>query len=304
MTKSTSKSTTKSKPKTQKAKKVTPTKKEKTASKVVFPDPPKNKRNAYTFFFREKRGEVNDANPNDKFGEITSKVANLWNNLADSEKRSYVKKAAKDVKRYEKERAKWDKEVRELGSEPNDVLRERREAKKRRRNRVKPPRGPRNPYVLFSIDKRKDLKGEGLAFDKMTKRLGLEWGKVSAKDKKKYTKKAVKDKERYAEEMKKFREEHPEQDESKKGKRRRKKEGEPKNPRNSYIFFSNDERAKVRAENPDMAPKLVMTELGARWKKLEKDDKSKYIELAENDRKRYAKEMTKWNASQATATTA
>lgn len=291
---------TKSKPKTQKAKKDTTP--QKSDTKVVYPTPPKNKRNAYTFFFSEKRGDVKNNNPDDKFGEITSKVAKMWNDLPDSQKRPYEKKAAKDVKRYQKERAKWDKQVTDLGGEPVDVLRELREAKKRKRNRVKPPTGARNHYVMFCMDKRKELSKEKLGFNEMTKRLGEEWKKVSDKDKKKYTKKAAKDKERFDKEMEKFREEHPEQEEAKKGKRRRKKKGEPKNPRNAYIFFSNDERSKVKAENPDMAPKLVMTELGKRWNDLPKDDRSKYEELAENDRARYEKEKTAWEATQTAQT--
>jgi hypothetical protein len=265
---------------------------------VEFPDPPKNKRNAYTFFFREKREGVRNDNPDAEFGEITSKVAEMWNNLQDAEKKTYEKQASDDAKRYDKERAKWDKRVRDLGSEPEDVLRNRRDAKKRRKNRVKKPKGARNPYVLFSMDKRKDLEGENLEFNEMTRRLGDEWSKANAKTKAKYEKAAAKDKERYEKEMEKFREEHPEQDESKKTRRRRKKDGEPKGPRNAYIFFSNDERDKVRADNKEMTPKEVMTELGKRWNNLGDKDKSKYEELAANDKKRHEKEMKKWNASQ------
>lgn len=284
-------------PKTQKAKKATKRSRE-PEKKVDYPEKPKNKRNAYTFFFKEKRDGVSKANPKSEFGEITSKVAELWNNLQDSEKKVYQKMAAKDVKRYEKERAKWDKQVRDLGGEPADVIREIKEAKKRRKNRVKAPKGPRNPYVLFSIDKRKDLKDEGLEFNEMTKRLGEEWKKVSAKDRKKYEKRAAKDKLRYEEEMKAHREKYPDLEDNKKTKRRRKKEGEPKNPRNPYIFFSNAERSNVKAENPDMAPKDIMVELGKMWREATDKSKSKYRELAANDKTRYEKEMKKWNAAQ------
>jgi len=288
------KSTKQSQPKTQEAKKST----KRTADgdkKVTYPDAPKNKRNAYTFFFSEKRDGVKNENGDLKFGEITAKVAEMWNNLPDAEKKNYEKEAAKDAKRYEKEREKWDKDIRALGAEPDEVLRSRRDAKKRRRNRVKKPKGARNPYVFFSISKREELKAENLEFNEMTKRLGEEWAKVSEKDRKKYEKMAETDRERYEKEMETFRQEHPDQDSSKKSKRR-KKAGEPKGSRNAYIFFSNEERDKVRADNPDMAPKDVMTELGKRWNDLA--DKAKYVEMAENDKKRHEKEMKKWTASQ------
>lgn len=283
-------------PKTQEAKKST----KRTADgdkKMNFPEPPKNKRNAYTFFFSEKRDSVKSENADLKFGEITAKVADMWNALPEAEKKRYEKEAAKDAKRYEKEREKWDKDVRDMGAEPEEVLRGRRDAKKRRRNRVKKPKGARNAYVFFSIDKREELKGEGLEFNDMTKRLGDEWKKVSDKDKKKYEKMSEDDRERYEKEMETFRQEHPEQDDSKKSKRR-KKAGEPKGPRNAYIFFSNEERDKVRADNPDMTPKQVMTELGKRWVELADKSKSKYNEMAENDKKRHEKEKKKWTASQ------
>ena len=287
-------------PKTQKAKKVKGTKRNRNETTVVFPAPPKNTRNAYTFFFKEQRKGVNDENPGAAFGEITAKVADMWNNLQDAQKESYEKEAAKDAKRYETERSDWDKKVRELGSEPEDVIRNLREAKKRRKNRVKKPKGARNPYVLFSMDKREELKDEGLEFDDMTRRLGQEWKKVSAKDRKKYEKAAAKDKVRHEEEMKKFREEHPEQDSSKKAKRV-KKPGEPKGARNAYIFYNEDERSKVKADHPDMAPTDVMRELGKRWNTLDSKGKSKYEELAANDKKRHDKEMKKWTASQTSA---
>lgn len=282
---------------TQKAKKGTKRERASTEN-IEFPEPPKNKRNAYTFFFREKREGVSAANADSEFGEITKKVAEMWNALQDSEKKKYEKEAAKDAKRYDTERVEWDEKVRQLGGEPDDVIRSIRDAKKQRKNRVKPPKGARNPYVLFSMDKRKELASENLAFEEMTKRLGQEWEKVSAKEKKKYEKAAEEDKARYESEMDKFREEHPDQEEAKKARRKRKKEGEPKGPRNAYIFFGQDERKKITAENDKLAPKEVVTELGKRWSALDDKEKSKYNELAENDKKRYEKEMKKWTASQ------
>jgi hypothetical protein len=263
---------------------------------VTYPDPPKNKRAAYTFFFQEQRPAV--AAEIEEFGDITREVSKRWNALSDSDKEPYEKLAGKDAKRFKTERSAWETEVRKLGGIPDQVIRDRREAKKRKRNRVKKPKGARNPYVFFSIEKRKELADEDLDFNQMAGRISKEWKKVSEKGKRKYEKLAEKDRARYEKDMEKFREEHPDQEDAKKTKRKRKKEGEPKNPRNSYIFFSNEERSKVKADNPDMAPKDVMKELGKRWNDLSDKQKGKYDELATKDRKRYEKEMKTWRKSQ------
>lgn len=278
-------------PKTTGAKRKRTTKAEAVAhdSSVTYPDPPKNKRTAYTFFFTEQRPAV--AAETEEFGDIARELSKRWNALSDSDKQPYTKLAEKDAKRYQKERSAWEDEVRELGGNPAQVIRDRREAKKAKKNKIKKPTKPRNPYVFFSMDQHKLLAKEDLDFNQRAGRISKEWKKVSASDRRKYEKKAAKDRERYEEEMEKFFEEHPETKEAQKAKRKRKKEGEPTGPRNAYIYFSNEERAKVKADNPDIVSKDVMKELGKRWNELSDKQKSKYEELAEKDRKRYEKEL-------------
>ena len=224
-------------------------------------------------------------------------MAKKWNDLSDAKKKPYEKMAQKDAKSYVKKRLTWEAEVKKLGGIPEDVIRERREAKKRSRNKIKKPKGPRNAYVLYSMAKRKELVEEGLSFQEMTTRIASEWKKIKAKEQAKFKEEAKRDKERFDKEMEAHRLEHPEQ-ELKKNRKRRKQKGEPKSIRNAYIFFSVEERTSVKAEKPDMEPKEIMSELGKRWNKLSEKGRAKYAEMAANDKERYVKEMKEWRTKQ------
>lgn len=51
----------------------------------------------------------------------------------------------------------------------------------------------------------------------------------------------------------------------------------PKRPSTAFIFFSNDERPKVKAANPDIAFGDVAKEISVRWKQV--DDKTKVCHI-------------------------
>jgi hypothetical protein len=67
----------------------------------------------------------------------------------------------------------------------------------------------------------------------------------------------------------------------------------PKKNKSSYMFFCEEERKVVKEELPDLSNKDVLTELGARWKKLKEsnsDNMKHYEELAVKDKERYLSE--------------
>jgi hypothetical protein len=65
----------------------------------------------------------------------------------------------------------------------------------------------------------------------------------------------------------------------------------PKRPASSYMFYSNAERSRVRAENPKMKLTEISKILGAGWKQLDEKGRKPYVKLAEKDKKRYETEM-------------
>ena len=64
----------------------------------------------------------------------------------------------------------------------------------------------------------------------------------------------------------------------------------PKRALSGFFWFSNDERGKVKAANPDFGVGDIAKELGRRWAEASEEVKAKFEALAANDRVRYDKE--------------
>ncbi|KIK94178.1 hypothetical protein PAXRUDRAFT_828263 [Paxillus rubicundulus Ve08.2h10] len=72
--------------------------------------------------------------------------------------------------------------------------------------------------------------------------------------------------------------------------------GGPKRALSAYMFFSQDWRERIKAENPDAGFGEVGKLLGAKWKELDEDEKKPYVEMAAKDKTRAEEEkasMTK-----------
>ncbi|KAK2460367.1 hypothetical protein APHAL10511_007532 [Amanita phalloides] len=64
----------------------------------------------------------------------------------------------------------------------------------------------------------------------------------------------------------------------------------PKRPLSAYMFFSQDWRERIKAENPDAGFGEVGKLLGAKWKELDDEEKKPYVERATQDKTRAEKE--------------
>eukprot|EP00124_Ichthyophonus_hoferi_P004529 Ihof_evm6s511 gene=Ihof_evmTU6s511 len=85
--------------------------------------------------------------------------------------------------------------------------------------------------------------------------------------------------------------------EKKKTVRKEKKEKDPnapKKPLTAYILFCNDQRPQIRLDHPDMKIPEIGSKLGGMWKALTEEQKIKFTALAEQDKKRYVKDMEKY----------
>ena len=65
----------------------------------------------------------------------------------------------------------------------------------------------------------------------------------------------------------------------------------PKKPLSAYFLFSQEERLKVKAENPDYSITEVAKELGKRWATLNPDIKTVYEQRYQDARRIYETEM-------------
>lgn len=82
--------------------------------------------------------------------------------------------------------------------------------------------------------------------------------------------------------------------EKRKASRKKKDPDAPKRALSAYMFFANENRDIVRAENPGITFGQVGKLLGEKWKALTADEKVPYETKAEADKKRYEKEKAEY----------
>ncbi|OJJ60896.1 hypothetical protein ASPSYDRAFT_87465 [Aspergillus sydowii CBS 593.65] len=80
------------------------------------------------------------------------------------------------------------------------------------------------------------------------------------------------------------------------GGRRKKDPNAPKRGLSAYMFFANDNRDKVREENPGISFGQVGKMLGEKWKALSDKDRKPYEDKAATDKKRYEDEKAAYQA--------
>ena len=82
--------------------------------------------------------------------------------------------------------------------------------------------------------------------------------------------------------------------EKRKVSRKKKDPDAPKRSLSAYMFFANENRDIVRAENPGISFGQVGKALGDKWKALSAEDKVPYENKAEADKKMYEKEKAEY----------
>lgn len=65
--------------------------------------------------------------------------------------------------------------------------------------------------------------------------------------------------------------------------------------RSAFFWFSNDERGKVKAQNPEYGVGDIAKELGRRWADADPEVRSKFEALADKDKIRYEKVSTSFD---------
>jgi len=77
---------------------------------------------------------------------------------------------------------------------------------------------------------------------------------------------------------------------SKKRKSKSAKESKIKNPRSSFIFFSNKKRDEMKEKHPKDSSTKIFKRLGEKWRKMSKSEKEEYERMAAEDKKRWKRE--------------
>ncbi|GKY96421.1 hypothetical protein MPSEU_000601600 [Mayamaea pseudoterrestris] len=80
-------------------------------------------------------------------------------------------------------------------------------------------------------------------------------------------------------------------DEPAKKTKKKKDPNAPKRPMSAYMFFTNENRGRIKEENPDAEFGQLGKLAGAEWKSLSSEDKEKYDVMATADKERYKEAM-------------
>ncbi|OCK74148.1 nucleosome binding protein, partial [Lepidopterella palustris CBS 459.81] len=84
--------------------------------------------------------------------------------------------------------------------------------------------------------------------------------------------------------------------------RKRKREHDPNAPKRSksaFIIFSNEQRDKVREENPGITFGEIGALLGKRWREMPADERAIWEAKSTADSKRYAEEKAAYKVARA-----
>ena len=146
------------------------------------------------------------------------------------------------------------------------------------------PKKPLSAYIIFGNEQRQRVREENpeASVTEQVTLLGAAWKALTEEQRQVYEEKAVADRARYDAECLA----------AGVGPAARKaaKEAEPKKPLSAYIIFGNEQRQRVREENPEASVTEQITLLGAAWKALTEEQRQVYEEKAEADKARYAAE--------------
>jgi len=83
---------------------------------------------------------------------------------------------------------------------------------------------------------------------------------------------------------------------TKEGGRKKKDPNQPKRGLSAYMFFANEQRDKVREDNPGIKFGEVGKKLGEQWKSLNDKQKEPYDAKAKADKQRYEEEKAAYTA--------
>ena len=148
---------------------------------------------------------------------------------------------------------------------------EKKDKKKKKKKADGAPKNPLNGYILFSTDKRAEVKAENpeMKTTEISSLLGKMWKKIKEEDSyeyRKYMYLAKEDKVRYESEMKSYIPEDTDTEKVEKVKKKREK--------SAWQYFSEEMRPKLKEEG--FIGRDVTSELSKRWKQLNDTQKSKY----------------------------
>ncbi|KAI7858531.1 high mobility group box domain-containing protein [Circinella umbellata] len=213
--------------------------------------------NAYLLFNRDVRHKILDGNPNLTVSEISKEISERWNTLSEESKAYYNQEAARLKQRH-------------MDDNPNFIYTRRSKAELEEAGyRSRPSKKRKIDDIITTT--------AIAANDNDPHQQQLHKNRNSSSDKQNG---GIK-----------------ERDPRGRKKKRLKNPTAPKHPMSGFLFYS----IKVRSEIVERMPKATVGEISKviaeRWRKLDEEDRSPYVQQAKMDKERYAREMESFTAT-------
>ena len=252
-------------------------------------------RSALAFYSMKHRPAFKVQFPGVGIEAINEKLREKWEQLAEEDKTSFGKQAARDLERYTWQRAEFDRRRAAAraaaGLDPLPVGRSRR----KRKRSVK---SAKSAWMFFSgaMWARTKEANPDLDFSEVGKLVGNEWRSLSAEQKAPYKQKAEADAKRYKVELKASIQSGAAPHQGKRARaphrRGRGRSGfrsKVKPARSAWMLFSKDAWAQIKADDNIVGSEMTRV-VGERWRALTPDEKRPYQEAHQREVERFNRE--------------
>jgi len=263
------------------------------------PNAPKKPTSSYLFFSKDIRPKMKEKYPDASFGELNKAIGAEFKNLSQDGMKKYNDLAKKEKERYKKEMSNY---VPPSSDSDNDDESDDEKPQKGGKAKKDPnaPKKNMSAYMFFSNVKRKELKKSrpDLKFGDIARAISVEYKKLSPDELKEFEDMAKADKRRYAKDMEGYTP-PPKSEKSEKTptKKAKKDPNAPKKPMTSFMYYSTENRSRVKKENPDASFGEIAKIIGLKFRELDGEELKKYTSKASADKERYRKAMEKYEGA-------
>lgn len=276
------------------------------------PAAPKRNMSAYLLYQNAMRDTFKQQNPGMTFGQLSKYTSAMYAEMPPQEKEAWNQRAEQDKARYLHELSQYvpppGYDVKgDAIAGANHTIRGMKAGKTRDPNA---PKKNMSAYLMYQNTMRESFRTEnpGMTFGQLSKFTSAMYKSLTPEEKARWEEAALQDKARYEAEMANYAP-PPGFDPmgqmldgatgasgTRKYSKKHKDPNAPKRARGSYVFFTLDERPKIVKETPDMKFTEMGHVMGERWRALTPEEKKKYEDLANDDKKRFNEEMAAYNA--------
>lgn len=277
------------------------------------PNAPKRNMSAYLMYQNAMRETFRSQNPGMTFGQLAKFTSAMYAEMPPAEKEAWNDRAEADKVRYLHELSMYHPPQGfdiKGDSIAGQIVVKQLKANKATRD-PNAPKKNMSSYLMYQNTMREPFRTEnpGMTFGQLAKFTSAMYKSLTVEEKGRWEDAAMQDKGRYESEMSNYQpppgfdatgnlmEPHIVGVGAGRKNKKQKDPNAPKRARGSYVFFTFDARPKIMEETPDLKFTELGHVMGERWRALSAEEKKKYEDLANDDKKRFQEEMTVYNAN-------